>query len=192
MTKERKHKRSLIPDPIRGLLDIQVAGREIDTFEGGETYEAAEETIKVTEFYDPNFTPEMDVGLLSIYKGPRYGGKTLKELKEMCKDRDLPISGTKKTLIDRLDEENKRLKEEMNLKAKIKKDKEIKKAQAEKVIVDDTVAGKLIMIKTRLKRAEKLRLQRLDTLVSAQQAFDKIEENVNELKVTIKSLESLF
>ena len=192
MKKERKIKRSLVPDPIRGLLDIQVAGREIDTFEGGETYEAAEETIKVTEFYDPNFTPEMDVGLLSIYKGPRYGGKTLKELKEMCKDRDLPISGTKKTLIDRLDEENKRLKEEMNLKAKIKKDKEIKKAQAEKVIVDDTVAGKLIMIKTRLKRAEKLRLQRLDTLVSAQQAFDKIEENVNELKVTIKSLESLF
>ena len=182
MVKKKSIKGSLIPDPT--------------TFDDGGTYEAAKEIhakVKVVEFNDPELKPEIDKDtILSIYDGPRYGGKTLKELKEMCKDRDLPVSGTKKTLIDRLDEENKRLKEEMNLKAKIKKDKEIKKAQAEKVIVDDTVAGKLIMIKTRLKRAERLRLQRLDKLVSAQQAFDKIEENVNELKVTIKSLESLF
>ena len=33
---------------------------------------------------------------------------------------------------------------------------------------------------------------RLDALVSAQQAFDKTEADVNELKVTVKSLESLF
>jgi hypothetical protein len=195
MKKERKIKRSLVPDPIRGLLDIQVAGREIDTFEGGSTYETAKEKItpiKVVEFHDPNFGPDIDVGLLSIYEGPRYGGKTLNELKEMCRDRDLPVSGTKKTLIDRLDEQNKQLKKEIKLKAEIKKDKKIKKAQAEKVIVDDTVAEKLRMIKTRLKKAQNLRLQRLDTLISAQQAFDKTEENVNELKVIIKSLESLF
>ena len=60
------------------------------------------------------------------------------------------------------------------------------------MVVDDTVAGKINMIKNRLKKAQTLRLERLDTLVSAQQAFDKIEANVNELKVTIKSLESLF
>ena len=194
MKKEKKIKRSLIPDPIRGLLDIQAVGRNVDTYDGGETYEAAEDItpIKVTEFYDPNFSPEIDVGLLSIYDGPRYGGKTLKELKEMCKERDLPVSGTKKTLIDRLDEQNKQLKEEIKLKAEINKNKEIKKAQAEKVIVDNTVAGKLRMIKTRLKKAQTLRLQKLDTLISAQQAFDKVEQNVNELKVTIKSLESLF
>ena len=193
MTKEKKLKRSLVPDPIRGLLDIQVAGKDIDTFEGGSTYEVAEETpVKVTEFYDPDFGPEIDVGLLSIYDGPRYGGKNLKELKEMCKERDLPVSGTKKTLIDRLDEQNKQLKKEIELKSKIKKDKEIKKAQAEKVIVDDTVSGKLVMIKRRLKKAQNLRLQKLETLISAQREFDKIEENVNNLKVTINSLESLF
>ena len=193
MTKEKKLKRSLVPDPIRGLLDIQVAGNDIDTFEGGSTYEVAEETpVKVTEFYDPDFGPEIDVGLLSIYDGPRYGGKNLKELKEMCKERDLPVSGTKKTLIDRLDEQNKQLKKEIELKSKIKKDKEIKKAQAEKVIVDDTVSGKLVMIKRRLKKAQNLRLQKLETLISAQREFDKIEENVNNLKVTINSLESLF
>ena len=168
MTKEKKLKRSLVPDPIRGLLDIQVAGKDIDTFEGGSTYEVAEETpVKVTEFYDPDFGPEIDVGLLSIYDGPRYGGKNLKELKEMCKERDLPVSGTKKTLIDRLDEQNKQLKKEIELKSKIKKDKEIKKAQAEKVIVDDTVSGKLVMIKRRLKKAQNLRLQKLETLKSA-------------------------
>jgi hypothetical protein len=192
--KERKIKRSLIPDPIRGLLDIQVAGSK-DIFEQGDTYETAEEEmipVKVTEFYDPDFGPKKDVGLLSIYDGPRYGGKTLKELRQMCKDRDLPTSGTKKTLIDRLDEQNKKLKKEIKLKAEIKRNKEIQKAQADKAVVDDTVAGKISMIKTRLKKAQTLRLERLDTLVSAQQAFDKIEANVNELKVTIKSLESLF
>ena len=140
----------------------------------------------------PDFGPEKDVGLLSIYDGPRYGGKTLKELKQMCKDRDLPVSGTKKILIDRLDEQNKNLKKEINLKAEIKRNKEIQKAQADKVVVDDTVAGKIRMIKTRLEKAQTVRLEKLDTLVSAQQAFDKIEANVNELKVTIKSLESLF
>ena len=194
MKKERKIKRSLVPDPIRGLLDIQVAGSK-DMFEHGGTYETAEEEmipVKVTEFYDPDFGPEKDVGLLSIYDGPRYGGKTLKELKQMCKDRDLPVSGTKKILIDRLDEQNKNLKKEINLKAEIKRNKEIQKAQADKVVVDDTVAGKIRMIKTRLEKAQTVRLEKLDTLVSAQQAFDKIEANVNELKVTIKSLESLF
>ncbi len=194
MKKERKIKRSLVPDPIRGLLDIQVAGKK-DIFEGGDTYETAEEEVipvKVTEFYDPNFGPDIDAGLLSIYDNARYRGKTLKELKQMCKDRDLPVSGSKKTLIDRLDEQNKNLKKEIKLKDEITKNKAIKKAQAEKVIVDDTVAGKLNMIKTRLKRAQNLRLKRLDALVTAQQAFDKTESDVNELKVTIKSLESLF
>ena len=48
------------------------------------------------------------------------------------------------------------------------------------------------MIKTRLKKAQTLRLQKLDTLISAQQAFDEVEASVNDLKITIKSLESLF
>jgi len=193
MKEERKITRSLIPDPVRGLLDVQVAGRK-DIIKDGDTYEAAEETIpvKIKEFYDPNFGPTAGVGLLSIYNGPRYGGKTLKELKEMCDDRDLPIYGTKKTLIDRLDEQNKKLKKEIKLKAEIEKNKDIKKAQADKVVVDDTVAGKVMMIKNRLNRAQKIRLGKLEALISAQQAFDEIESSVNDLKVTIKSLESLF
>ena len=96
MVKKKHIAGSLIPDTV-------VA------FDSGGSYEpAVEETtpIKIVEFYDPDFGPKPDVGLLSIYDGPRYGGKTLKELKEMCKDRGLPVSGTKKTLIDRLVEEN--------------------------------------------------------------------------------------
>jgi hypothetical protein len=178
MVKKKSIAGSLIPDTL---------------VDAGGTYEAAEiKPVKIVEFYDPDFGPENDVGLLSIYDGPRYGGKTLKELKQMCRDRDIPISGTKKAIIDRLDDQNKRLKKKINLKEEIKRNKLIQKARADKVVVDDTVAVKITMIKTRLNRLQRLRLKRLDTLVTAQQAFDKTEADVNDLKVTIKSLESLF
>ena len=140
MKKERKIKRSLVPDPIRGLLDIQVAGSK-DMFEQGGTYETAEEEmipVKVTEFYAPDFGPEKDVCLLSIYDGPRYGGKTLKELKQMCKDRDLTSSGTKKILIDRLDEHN----------AKIKLEIKKKKEEGKKAVVDSVEEKKKQLAKT--------------------------------------------
>ena len=104
-----ERKRSLVPDPIFGLLDIQ----KVDTVEEDDelslTYETAEEEIvplKVVEFYDPNFGHTQEDTILSIYDGPRYGKLTIKELKKMCKDRELPLSGNKKALIDRLDKHN--------------------------------------------------------------------------------------
>ena len=179
-------KRSLIPDPIFGLLDIQNAGQSIQEEEEelSLTYEVAEEEIiplKVVEFYDPDFGPSKEDTILSIYDGPRYGKKSLKELKEMCKDRGLPVTGNKKTLIDRLD---KHLLEE---KEKLRKEKE----EENKVILG-SVEQKKHMLENRLKKASVLRKKRLDELVKAQQTFDSIEAEVNELKVTLKSLDTLF
>ena len=167
-------KRSLIPDPIYGLLDIQNAS---------ETYEVEEEIIplKVTEFYDPDFEPATDEVLLSIYDNPRYRDKTLKELKKMCKDRDLTLSGTKKILIDRLDEHN----------AKVKLEIEKKKEEGNKAVVD-TVEQKKILLKNRIRNLTRQRETRLKQLVKAQQSFDKIESELNDIKVTLKSLDSLF
>ena len=182
---KKKIKRSLVPDPIRGLLDIQVAGKD-DVFEGGDTYEGAEEEkivpIGVVEFYDPELKPEIDKDtVLSIYNGPRYGGKTLKELKAWCKSLKIPTSGSKKKLIDRLDEENRRFKAEL-----------VTKKLEEKKALNDTISQKVQLLKKRKQRIERIREQRLKTLIESQQAFDGIEKELNDIKVTLKSLESLF
>jgi hypothetical protein len=182
---KKKIKRSLVPDPIRGLLDIQFAGKE-DVFEGGDTYEGAEEEkivpIGVVEFYDPELKPEIDnKTILSIYDGPRYGGKTLKELKDWCKSLSLPTSGSKKKLIDRLDAENKRFKAEL-----------VTKKLEEKKALDDTVSQKVQLLEKRKLRVERIRNQRLKHLIESQQAFDGIEKELNDIKVTLKSLESIF
>ena len=181
---KKKVKNSLIPTPTK-----------IKVIDGGDTYETEVIPIKIVEFYDPDVgSKKEENSILSIYHDThkKYGGKTLKELKGMCKDRDLPIYGTKKTLIDRLDVQNRRAEKERKRQAKLKKNKDIIKAQKDKAIVDTTVDGKIKLVKNRLKIAQNLRLKRLDALVSAQQAFDKTEADVNELKVTVKSLESLF
>ena len=178
-------KRSLIPDPIFGLLDIQNAGQNIQEEEEelSLTYEVEEEVVplKVVEFYDPDFGPSKEDTILSIYDGPRYGKKSLKELKEMCKDRGLPVTGNKKTLIDRLD------KYLLEKKEKLQKEKE----EENKVILG-SVEQKKHMLENRLKKASILRKQRLDELIKAQQTFDSIEAEVNEIKVTLKSLDILF
>ena len=173
-------KRSLVPDPIFGLLDIQKAG-EVE--EAGASYEVEEELvpIKVVDFYDPDFETETEEVLLSIYDNPRYRDKTIKELKKMCKDRDLTLSGTKKILIDRLDEHNTKVKLE------IKK----KKEEGNKAVVD-TVEQKKIMLKNRIRNLARQRETRLKHLVKAQQSFDKIETELNNIKVTLKSLDTLF
>jgi len=179
----KERKRSLIPDPIFGLLDIQ----KVDTEEEEElslTYEVAEEEIiplKVVEFYDPDFGPSEEDTILSIYDGPRYGKLTIKELKQMCKDRELPLSGNKKTLIDRLDKHNEEEK-------RIIKEKE----ENENKVILDSVKQKKHMLEVRIKKLARLRKIKLDELVEAQKTFDSIEAEVNEVKSTLKSLDYLF
>tara|TARA_Y100000310_G_scaffold79791_1_gene76474 strand:+ start:811 stop:1344 length:534 start_codon:yes stop_codon:yes gene_type:complete len=176
-----KKKRSLIPDPIYGLLDIQTASVEKEE-ELGVSYEVAEEITpaKIVEFHDPDLKPPEDT-ILTIYNNPRYGKKTLKELKKMCKDRDLTSSGTKKILIDRLDEHN----------AKTKLEIKKKKEEGERAVVD-SVEEKKKMLKNRIRSLTRQREGRLKLLIKAQQSFDKIEVELKNLKVTLKSLDSLF
>jgi hypothetical protein len=179
-----ERKRSLIPDPIFGLLDIQKISPEEKEEELSLTYETAEEEIiplKVVEFYDPDFGPSEEDTILSIYDGPRYGKLTIKELKKMCKDRELTLSGSKKTLIDRLDKHNEE-------KKKIIKEKE----ENENKVILDSVKQKKRMLEVRIKKLTTVRKMKLDALVEAQQTFDSIEAEVNEIKATLKSLDYLF
>ena len=179
----KEKKRSLIPDPIFGLLDIQRVDTEEEEEELGLTYEVEEEIVplKVVEFYDPDFGPSEEDTILSIYDGPRYGKLTIKELKQMCKDRELPLSGNKKTLIDRLDKHNEEQK-------RIKKEKEDK----ENKVILDSVKQKQHMLEVRVKKLARLRKMKLDELVEAQKSFDSIEAEINEVKATLKSLDYLF
>tara|TARA_Y100000310_G_scaffold286566_1_gene310876 strand:+ start:473 stop:985 length:513 start_codon:yes stop_codon:yes gene_type:complete len=170
MVKKKNIKSSLIPDK--------------PTFDDGGTYEAAEikPVAKLVEFYDPKLKPETDNNtILNIYDGPRYGGKTLKELKAWCKSLNIPTSGSKKKLIDRLDEENKRVKTEL-----------IAKRLENKKSLTETITQKVQLLERRKRRVERIRKQRLKTLIESQQAFDGIEKELNDIKVTLKSLESLF
>ena len=99
----------------------------------------------------------------------------------MCKDRELPLSGNKKTLIDRLDKHN----EEQKKIIKEKEDKENK-------VILDSVKQKKHMLEVRVKKLAVLRKRKLDDLVEAQKTFDAIEAEVNEVKATLKSLDYLF
>ena len=169
MIKKKSIKGSLIPAPA--------------STDAGGTYEAAEIIpAKIVEFHDPELKPEIDKdSVLSIYDGARYGGKTLKELKEWCNNLNLPTSGSKKKLIDRLDEENKRFKAEL-----------VTKRLEEKKALDDTISQKVQLLKKRKQRIERIREKRLKTLIETQQAFDSIEKELNDIKVTLKSFESIF
>ena len=174
-------KRSLIPDPIQGLLDIQVAG---NTVEEPETQGYAIDT-PVKTFYDPNFDKPKPNKLLSIYNNPRYGNKKLPELKKWCKDRGLPVSGTKKELIDRLHEHT----------VQVKKDqieKELKEQEEERAVVSKHKDTALLKIQNNIKRLTRLRKKQLDTLVKSQQTFDATEAELNEMKATLKSLEKVL
>ena len=169
-------KRTLIPDPIHGLLDVQTVTEEEET----ESYEVAP-VAKIVEFYDPDFGPSTESTILNIYDGPRYGKLTLKELRKMCKDRKLKNTGTKKVLIDRLDEHT--TKEKLELKKK--QDKEDK-------VIRASLENKKRMLKVRIKNVSRQRALKLQELVKAQQEFDNMEEELNDMKVTLKSLDTLF
>jgi predicted nuclease with TOPRIM domain len=167
MAKKKGIAGSLIPDTVTEMDD-------------GGTYQPA--TVKIVEFYDPELKPDMDKDtILSIYDGPRYGSKTLKELRAWCVSLKIPTSGSKKKLIDRLNEENIRFKAEL-----------VTKKLEEKKALDNTISQKVQLLKKRKQRMERIREQRLKTLIETQQAFDNIEKELNDIKITLKSFDSLF
>ena len=175
-------KRSLIPDPIRGLLDVQVAGSIVE--EEDDTGYAIDIPIKT--FYDPNLNAEEPVNNdLSIYNNSRYGNKKVPELKKWCKDRGLKVGGTKKELIDRLHEHTEKIKREQI-------EEELKVQQEEREVVNKHKDTALLKIKNNIKRLTRVRLKQLDDLVRAQQNFDATEAELNEMKVTLKSLEKVL
>ena len=181
-------KRSLIPDPVRGLLDIQVAGKKEPETSGYAIDEMEKMGIKT--FYDPNFKEDpinknKGEDILTIYNNARYGGRKIPELKKWCKDRGLKVSGTKKQLIDRLHEHTQKVKKE-------RAEKELKIQHEERDVVNKHKNSALLKIKNNIERLSRMRLKQLDILVKAQQTFDKTEAELNEMKATLKSLEKVL
>ena len=130
----------------------------------------------------------IDDSLLSIYDGPRYGKKTLKELKKMCKDRDIPISGTKKVLIDRLVEHLKIVKKEKSIEEK--KEREVKRKEDE--LINNSIKQKVKVLENRLRIKQRQRKEKLELVAKSQSEFDEIELECNEIKATINSFKNFF
>lgn len=172
--KEKKIKRSLIPDPIIGLLDIQVAGNKVEEVESS-GYDV--DTPSVKTFYDPN--------LNNTYNNDRYGKMKIPELKERCRDKNLPVSGTKKELIDRLHKHTEKVNTE-------KREEELRIHNEERVVVNKHKDTALLKIENNIKRLTRARKTHLDKLVKAQQTFDATETELNEMKAMLKSLEKVL
>ena len=116
-----------------------------------------------------DFIPDEEV---EVEAPPRSKAKTIPELKEECKELGLKVSGTRQELVDRIEEEVKRIEDGKQ------KDKEA----ANLDLINNLKAqigaqqGKLIEI-----RQERHRLG---------QKEDELEAAVNQLKLTLSTLEN--
>jgi len=167
--KEKKVKNSLVPDP------------ESFTDGGYESSKTVTANDNIRFFYDEEFGPRMETTVLSIYESKKYNHPVPK-LKQMCRDRDLPVSGKKKQLIDRLYEHTEKIKQD-RLEAILRKEAEEKQA------VDKHKDNALLKIKNNIERAKKVRLTQLKELVAKQEEFDATESELREMKATLKTMQ---
>ena len=164
-----KEKKSLIPDP---------ESFEDDGWESSKTVTAND---NIRFFYDEEFGPRMESSILTIYESKKYNHPVPK-LKQMCRDRNLPVGGKKKELIDRLYEHTEKIKQDQ-LEAKLREEAE------EKQVVDKHKDNALLKIKNNIERTKKVRLAQLKELVAKQEEFDATEAELREMKATLKTMQ---
>ena len=162
-----KKKKSLIPE----VATITV-----------ESYETA--PIMVKEFYDPNVKPIKSAGL-NVEDKPVYKDKTVKQLKALAKRKGLQVSGTRKQLI-------KRIADNSVIVQKEKRQKELEAKKEQELGVKNKTDSVNTILQNRLKKLIVTKDEAAKELFRAQQNFDKIEADFNEVKITLKSLEKLF
>ncbi len=176
-------KKGLVPNPDKMI---------------GGSYEAALEIIpvKINEITDENIDRVPDVGILKIEDGPRYKDKTVKQLKEMCRNMGLLVSGKRLDLINRIAKETIRINDKR--KDAIRK-KNLKKIKEEELIQqgkEGAVKEKADNVMAVLERRERVLFRNKDKamkeLFVAQQKFDNIEAQYNEVKITLTNMKSLF
>ena len=162
-----KKKKSLVPE----VATIAV-----------ESYEA--EPIIVNEFYDPDVKPIKSTGL-NVEEKPVYKNKTVKQLKALAKKKGLQVSGTRKQLI-------KRIADNSAIVQKEKRQKELEARKEQELGVKNKTDSVNTILQNRLKKLIVTKDEAAKELFRAQQNFDKIEADFNEVKITLKSLEKLF
>tara|TARA_A100001201_G_scaffold137893_1_gene128243 strand:- start:923 stop:1435 length:513 start_codon:yes stop_codon:yes gene_type:complete len=164
-------KKSLIPDPSTFLEKPEGWGDDLSV--------DANQNIKY--FYDEEFGTDIPVSeTFSIYKSKRYD-RPVPVLKQMCRDRKLPVGGRKKELIDRLHKHTEEVKKE-RLESKLKEQVE------ERKVVDKHKDTALLKIENNIKRAKALREKQLKKLVALQEEFDATEAELREMKATLKTM----
>lgn len=164
-------KKSLIPDPSTFLEKPEGWGDDLSV--------DANQNIKY--FYDEEFGTDIPVSEpFSIYKSKRYD-RPVPVLKQMCRDRKLPVGGKKKELIDRLHKHTEEVKKE-RLESKLKEQVE------ERKVVDKHKDTALLKIENNIKRAKALREKQLKKLVALQEEFDATEAELREMKATLKTM----
>jgi hypothetical protein len=150
-----------------------------------DSYEAIPTGIVVKEFYDPDFQTEGSKGTKLLESNPRYKGKTVTQLKDICREFDIPVSGTRKQLIKRISDKVADESAEVRKKASEKK-------KERQIGVDEKTKTINSILQTRLKKLTVQKETASKQLFKAQQKFDSVEAEYNEVKITLKSLESLF
>lgn len=171
-------KKSLIPETTT---------IEVESYKA-ESYKAAPTGIVVKEFYDPDFKPTKSITAgtgLSIEEKPVYKNKTLKQLKVLAKKKGLKVSGTRKQLIKRIADYSITVQKE-------KRQKILDNRKEQELGVKNKTDSINTILNNRLKKLTASKDGAAKELFRAQQNFDKVEAEYNEVKITLKSLESLF
>ena len=160
---------------------------EINTI-SAESYEPEPTGIIVKEFHDPDFKPTKSITAgtgLSIEDKPVYKEKTVKQLKALAKKKGLKVSGTRKQLIKRIADDSTTVQKE-------RRQKILDNRKEQELGVKNKTDSINTILNNRLRKLTASKDKATKELFRAQQNFDKVEAEYNEVKITLKSLESLF
>ena len=178
-------KKSLIPETTT---------KEVESYKA-EPYKAAPTGIVVKEFYDPDVKPIKSTGI-SVEEKPVYKNKTVKQLKALAKKKGLKVSGTRKQLIKRIADNAVTVQKERRQKIldnrKEKRQKELEARKEQELGAKNKTDSVNTILQNRLRKLTASKDRAAKELFRAQQNFDKVEANFNEVKITLKSLEKLF
>jgi len=133
-----------------------------------------------------NFEPDEDDRLPEMKRvvedGPRYRDKTVPELKKMAKVLGLKVGGTRLELIHRIADETTRINEEKKRVAKEKKEKEDKILQNNNHSVIENMRASIGVQEVQLKQVR-------EEYFEIVKKKDKLEQKINQLKITLATLE---
>ena len=137
--------------------------------------------IKVMHF-KPDESDRLPEMKRVVEDGPRYRNKTVPELKKMAKVLGLKVGGTRLELIHRIADETTRINEEKKRVAKEKKEKEDKILQNNNHSVIENMRASIGVQEVQLKQVR-------EEYFEIVKKKDKLEQKINQLKITLATLE---